>query len=64
MICLCNNWSVFRLGSWKTVVLNWVLKLIKMCVSIVVCLFVCLFFCLFVVVVFWGGGSFKNIMSD
>ena len=37
MICLCNNWSVFRLGSWKTVVLNWVLKLIKMCVSIFFC---------------------------
>ena len=33
MICLCNNWSV------------WVLKLIKMCVSIVFC---CIFF-------FWGG---------
>ena len=34
MIFLCNNWSV------------WVLKLIKMCVSIV-----------FVVFFFWGGGG-------
>ena len=56
MICLCNNWSVFRLGSWKTAVLNWVLKLIKMCVSIVVCLF-CLFVCvcLFFFCFFFGG---------
>ena len=64
MICLCNNWSVFHLGSWKTAVLNWVLKLIKMCVSIVVCLF-CLFVFFFCVFFFFGGGgSFKNIMSD
>ena len=55
MICLCNNWSVFRLGSWKTIVLNWVLKLIKMCVSIVVCLFVFLFVCC---CFFFGGGGF------
>ena len=41
MICLCNNWSVFRLGSRieldaKT---DWVLKLISMCVSVVFCCF-------------------------